>query len=688
MISFGVRARSRRLLRFVPDAAGDGGVVMTGRLLMSTCKKAAIAIALAMLAGGVHAQAPAAAQSASGLSYIETAGGAKLRKYSELIRWTHARMMFTRDVQRIAVGRSEILEVELLSGREALMLGKDIGKTSVIVWYTDGTTESLVFGVTEDLTALRGVLREIDPGIMLELAPDRAALILRGIVPDIDVKTRAETAARLYLDTDGRGTAEILSPSGGAPDAADAPGATPAQGRGRGGRTTVINLLKTVEQPAVLEDRIAGAIGSVSGGVTVRRVMRGSVKDDAVDTFVLEGEVQNQVALTRLLTVAASVLGEGGAGGIRVVGDEGGGLGGSGVGNSGGNVARAKTLSAAGGRILSLIHVRHIPQVRIAVQIHEINRSRLKDWNPELSAVTKNFRQPNADKDAQSPFTDGGTLVGNALQILNGTLTNNIQIASSKVAFDFLFSVLEEEGISRTISSPTLTVLSGEPAVFEVGGQVPVPSTYSPYSGAFGGGGGNSTGGSGGGQTGSVNAVAPGTYSNVEFKKFGVTLDVLPLVDERNTITLDVKPEFSQPDLQLTRQITDATGTNTQTTAFNTRSLETRTQVRDGQPLVIGGLISRSDRDTESYTPGLNRVPLLSPVIKGSGKSDNSTELVIIVTPTVVQKPIDEVALWQYPPLEELMRTSIGLPAPDSLPKGMHPREKGRVVGTDMTEMR
>ncbi|MBV2204668.1 MAG: type II and III secretion system protein, partial [Pseudomonas sp.] len=178
------------------------------------------------------------------------------------------------------------------------------------------------------------------------------------------------------------------------------------------------------------------------------------------------------------------------------------------------------------------------------------------------------------------------------------------------------------------------------------------------------------------------------TYSNVEFKKFGVTLDVLPLVDERNTITLDVKPEFSQPDLQLTRQITDATGTNTQTTAFNTRSLETRTQVRDGQPLVIGGLISRSDRDTESYTPGLNRVPLLSPVIKGSGKSDNSTELVIIVTPTVVQKPIDEVALWQYPPLEELMRTSIGLPAPDSLPKGMHPREKGRVVGTDMTEMR
>ena len=663
---------------------------------MFTGHKAAMVLALAMLGQGVQAQTPAGVPvpasapvstigptpgpspspalqgrvtaPVSGVSYIETAGGTRLRKYSELIRWTHARIVFERDVQRIAVGRSEILEVELLSGREVLMLGKEIGKTSVIVWYTDGSTESLVFGVTEDLSVLRGLLREIDPAIVIELASDRAALILRGSVPDIEVKTRAEVVARLYLNSDGQGSAEILSPSGSTGPAAVAGGG----GGGGGGGTKVFNLLKTVEQPTLIEERIAQAIGSMSEGVTVRRVMHGGVKDDAVDTFVLEGEVQNQVALTRLLTVAASVLG--GGGGIAVVGDEGGGLGGSGVGNSSVNVARAKTLSAAGGRILSLIHVRHIPQVRIAVQIHEINRTRLKDWNPALSLTASNRRTPagstGTGTGTGTTSGDGGTLVNNALQILNGTLTNNIQIASSKVAFDYLFSVLEEEGISRTISSPTLTVLSGEAAVFEVGGQVPVPSSYSP-SGI-----GGSTSGAGGAGGGSP---AAGTYTSVEFKQFGVTLDVLPLVDERNTITLEVKPEFSQPDLLLTRQISDATGTSSQTTAFNTRSLETRTQVRDGQPLVIGGLISRADRDTQSYAPGVSRVPLLGAATKGDSKSDSSTELVIIVTPTIVQQPIAEVALWQYPALDEMLRSAVGLPAPDSLPQAMNPREKRRV---------
>src|SRR5690606_28384071 len=107
-----------------------------------------------------------------------------------------------KDLERIAVGQTNILEVELLGGREALMLAKNIGTTSVIVWYTDGTTEPLVFGVVEDLSVLRRVLRDIDPGLKIELAPDRAALVLRGTVPDLEVKMRAENAARAYLDAE------------------------------------------------------------------------------------------------------------------------------------------------------------------------------------------------------------------------------------------------------------------------------------------------------------------------------------------------------------------------------------------------------------------------------------------------------------------------------------------------------
>ena len=85
-------------------------------------------------------------------------------------------------------------------------------------------------------------------------------------------------------------------------------------------------------------------------------------------------------------------------------------------------------------------------------------------------------------------------------------MTNNVQIATQDVAFDILFGMMEEAGVSRSLSNPTITVLSGEEAVFEVGGQVPVPSSFTPDSTAVV-------------QDGAVQQLQAGTYSRVEFKQ-------------------------------------------------------------------------------------------------------------------------------------------------------------------------
>lgn len=630
------------------------------RRIKTTLSRLCVLGLLILISGLTHA---------TGLRYIETASGSRSNDTLEVIRWTHARLVFEKELSRVAVGQTDILEVELLGGKEALMLAKTIGKTSVMVWYTDGSTEALVFGVIEDLAVLRGVLSDIHRNIRIELAPDRAALILRGTVPTIDIKMNAENAAKSYLSADGSGTSEIFNPN-------SATSAFTDQGQDRAPqpRTAVINLIKTEQEIATTEEKIVDAVLQVTDGVSVKRVMKGSVKDDSLDTFILEGEVKDQVALTRVLSIASSIIVGNEDSKIEVVSDESGGLSNSDeYGNISANVARAKMLSVAGGRILSMIHVRNIPQVRVSVQIHEVNRTRLKDWKPDFSVISSDFGRGalsdlpggvETGGNAADLFTNSGTNVGNALQILNGTLTNNFQLATSDIAFDLLFSLLEEEGISKVLSSPTITVLSGEPAIFEVGGQVPVPSAYSPYSGAFV----NSQ------QQQQQNLVAPGTYSNIEFKKYGVTLNVFPRVDENNVITLDVKPEISQPDIALTKQIAATTGTNSQTTAFNTRSLETRMQVRDGQPLVIGGLISRTDSNTEAYTPGVNQIPGLGFLGRESGKTDNSTELVIIVTPTIVQQPSDKIALWQYPSLEKLLDDAVGMPGVDVLPSKLRPK--------------
>ena len=78
----------------------------------------------------------------------------------------------------------------------------------------------------------------------------------------------------------------------------------------------------------------------------------------------------------------------------------------------------------------------------------------------------------------------------NALGFLGGVTSEQLQISGGRVAFDSLLNYLESRGIARTLSNPTLTVLSGELARFQVGGQVPVPEAFSP---AFGTGGSDSS---------------------------------------------------------------------------------------------------------------------------------------------------------------------------------------------------
>jgi Flp pilus assembly secretin CpaC len=586
------------------------------------------------------------------LLYIESADGTRSADNFSVIRNTHARLSFQKDIARIAVGDPLILEMDVLNGREILTIARQVGKTSVIVWYTDGTAEPLMFDVVEDLTVLVGVLRDIDPNIVIEMAPDRAALILRGTVPTIRTKVEAEAAARSYLSSNASGSFEIFTPSTSSTDS-DAVIPIP--------RIAIINLLKTDEIALSVEQRIIEAVGVLSKGVTVKRAPKGQVADDSVDTFLLEGEVENQIVLTRVLSVAASIIGVDGSE-ILVVSDEGGGIAGGEISLIGTNIARAKILSVAEGRIISMIHVRNIPQVRIAVKIHEVNRSLLRDWKPKFTATTNNYTtaaalgEPSLTAQSSDPsqFTLRDIDIGNALQVIKGTMTNNVQIATQDVAFDILFGMMEEAGISRSLSNPTITVLSGEEAVFEVGGQVPVPSSFTPES-------------SGVVLDGPAPQLQAGTYSRVEFKQYGVTLRVFPLVDENNLITLDVQPEISQPDIVLTRQIAEASGGASATAAFNTRSLQTRAQVIDGQPMVIGGLITRTASDVEGYPQGIGNLPGIGGLAKYSSRQEQTQELVIIVTPTIVLQPLKNDGLWQYPSMSDLLEQAVGIPGRDSL---------------------
>jgi Flp pilus assembly secretin CpaC len=625
-----------------------------------------------------------------------------------VIRSQHRRLAFTQDIERLAVGDTEILSAELITSREVLTLGRQSGQTTLIVWFANGASREYVFSVTRDLSVLQRALRLVHPSIEVESAPDRDAIMLTGVVPDLVVSQTAEAVARNYLDAgdNSRGAAQPLVAAPPAANAAPAPGAAaqPGQAAANAPATVqlqgapqptgaVINLIRLESLPATPEQKIQDAIRAVGGQqVTVRRILWGNLRDDTSDTLVLEGRVPNQVALTRVLTLAARLfVGQTiTAEDIRVVADEAGALAEEGQQNqqssqtqlAGGassslfggargarltnqvrsNLGRAKAVEAAGGRILSFIEVVDLPQVRVDIRIEEVSRTKLRALDPNSALLLSSFRQPSLNPAQSAGAVQGdqaarvgstGPAIQEVLSFLNGGLLSELQYSGRRAAVDAALSFLEREGIAQTLSSPSLTVLSGELAQVQVGGEVPVPTAFAP---AFGGG----AAAAGAAPGAAPGAATPGVFSSVEFVPFGVQLQIRPLVGDDDTITLDVQPLVVTPDALLTDTIRQATGTAVPTTAFQTRALRTSSRLQDGQALIIGGLMSNATSTNSASTPGLRDVPLIGRLFRGFNRNDQSTELIVVVNPVVLRTPVPDAAVWAFPGREELMRSVLG----------------------------
>lgn len=614
----------------------------------------------------------------SSLNYIENANGDRVKKVSHLVKWTHTRFVFNRDIARVALGHETTLDVNVVNGRELLILAKKLGRTSMMVWYDDNTSETFLLGVTEDYSVLENALNDIHPNLALTIAPDRHAVVLRGEVPTLNYRHAAHEAAKNYLYASSSQSAQPVitsAPNQGMFNSL----AQRLQGMGNlnnglaqsSSKVAIINLIKVTQAPKPKEARIAQVLKSMGADkVTVKRISVDELSNDDNDVFMLSGTVKNQIELVRLLNtinklfepeqasqaptsaldpnglISSATQNETSA--IEVLANESGGLlnGDSGLtlSNVNSNVARATLLSVAKGKVLSSIEVEDLPQVRVSVQLYEVNQRRLKQWRPDISVLSNGYNNEQGlfGLEGMNARESGSASIENALQLIGGQLTNNLQLSTSQFAIDMLFSLLEQEGISRTLSRPTLTVLAGESAVFKVGGEVPVPTSYSP-SGVTSGQQGNS---------GSV-------FSGTEFKSFGVELNVRALVDDKDRITLDLNPVISLPDTTLTAEIAQSTGSSLNSSAFNTRSMQTSTRLQDGQPLIIGGLISTDNNASHDFVPDANGESLFGKLSETTSKSENNRELIIVVTPNLVREPVNNLRVWRRVDLDSQMASFI-----------------------------
>jgi len=251
--------------------------------------------------------------------------------------------------------------------------------------------------------------------------------------------------------------------------------------------------------------------------------------------------------------------------------------------------SRAEKVAAAyGDKVVNLLEITRPVQVKIEAKVLEINRDKERDlgikWGNDVNSPgTFNFGQSFVNPALGDPGP-GHPWGYDAIQ---GQLNALIKSGSAKI-----------------LSQPNMITMNGEKADIVVGGQIPVPV-----------------------------ALQNGTVS-IDWKEYGIRLEIAPEVNSEGLINNHIKAEVSSLDWTSTHRI--QLGPNMYVPPIKTRKAESVIAMRSGQTMAIGGLIGKEETQDLYKVPILGDLPIIGGLFRSTSFSRNETELVILVTATLV----------------------------------------------------
>jgi Flp pilus assembly secretin CpaC len=246
-------------------------------------------------------------------------------------------------------------------------------------------------------------------------------------------------------------------------------------------------------------------------------------------------------------------------------------------------------------------------QVVLEVTVAEVNRTAIENHGIDFRSMARTF--------VSAYFMGGGfgpTVPGTATTVPPQQNQPLLPLTTTTDSPTFAFQLPQEditgfiqamqaEGLATILAQPRLMAMSGQNAVFQVGGEIPI-------------------------------RIATGFATDVEFKPFGTIVNFVPRVSEEGAIMLTVTPEVSQPDFDSTVEGIPS---------FRTRRASTSARLKDGETLVIGGLLQANRRETVRGVPYLKDIPGLRYIFATTFYTDEVIELMVVVTPFIVQ-PLPE----------------------------------------------
>ncbi|MCA9456408.1 MAG: tetratricopeptide repeat protein [Nitrospiraceae bacterium] len=258
-------------------------------------------------------------------------------------------------------------------------------------------------------------------------------------------------------------------------------------------------------------------------------------------------------------------------------------------------------------------------EVLFEVEVLEVNRKDTQNLGLQFAKEAGfGVFPPNFDsKDPTKPIK--GTFETLATSWTFQELTS---IGQSSYLFRFPSSVLlnffKQESQAKTLASPKLRVLNNQKASINVGDKQPILlSTTNVLPGQA--------------ATGAVPTTS--TVTSIEFKDTGIKLTVEPTIHLNNSISLRLQIEVTRVGakeiLQVSPLITQF--------KFGTRTADTALNMRDGETVVLGGLISEEDSKTRDAVPGVDDVPVLGDLLSNTNKEKVTTEVILVITPHIVR---------------------------------------------------
>ncbi|MEK6744551.1 MAG: secretin N-terminal domain-containing protein [Nitrospirota bacterium] len=235
-------------------------------------------------------------------------------------------------------------------------------------------------------------------------------------------------------------------------------------------------------------------------------------------------------------------------------------------------------------------------EVILDVEILEIARSKtLKygwNFNPGLSASA-----------AIQGSTAGAAPGSISLNDLRNVTGDNVMLSIPGV----VVNLLKQDADAQTLANPRVRVLNNKKAEFHIGDRIPI-------------------------QTSTIASTVAGQItSNFEYKDVGIKLNIEPTIHLSNTVTLTMKLEISS--------LGDAIdfGGGQKQYKFGTRRTDTTINLRDGETVIIGGLIKDEERKSSNKIPLLGDIPILGKLFSSSDDGTIKTDILMSITPNIVR---------------------------------------------------